>query len=250
MYPILIKIGPLSIYSYGLMVALGFLACIYLAQREARMLSFDPALLMDMSPFVLLGAVAGARAFFVMSQWQYYKAHLLEVPQVWHGGLVIYGGSLGALLMGWLWCRKKKAPLLTILDALSPYLPLGEALGRIGCFLNGCCYGALSSVPWAVTFPHLEGPRHPTQLYFFLNGLVLGGILMLLRPRRRYPGHLILYYFLLYPSARFFLEFFRGDIGTRYFGLGLAQVMSLVMAFIALTILLLKRKAPCSSSVS
>ena len=165
MHPILFHIGPLTLYSYGLMIAIGFLVAITLACRQATKLGLSPERIQTLGLVTLLSGLVGGRLGFVFLNWEFYRGNLLEILRLDHGGLVFYGGLGLGILMGLLYIRRSKLPMAQTVDLMVPPLVLAHAIGRIGCFLNGCCYGKFTDLPWGVAFPPETLHRHPTQLY-------------------------------------------------------------------------------------
>lgn len=208
MHPILLKLGPLSFFSYGFMVAFGFLAGIMLAYFLAKKADIDPEKIFDVSLFVLIGSIIGARIFYILFYFKDLK-NPLEIFMVWNGGLVFDGGLLFACFSIILACKLFKVPLLDMFDIAAPAAALGYAFGRIGCFLNGCCYGVECNLPWAVQFPNLPGLRHPTQIYASLAGLLILAALLHVFYRRKFPGQVFALGLCLYAIYRFSIEFIR-----------------------------------------
>ena len=208
MHPTLFSFGNFHVYSYGFMVAFGFLSGIFLAYFLAKRVNIVPDKVFDVSLFVLLGAIIGARLFYVILYYQELKTPW-DAFMIWQGGLVFYGGLLFAVLGLIGACKIFKISVLDMLDVAAPATALGYAFGRIGCFLNGCCYGDICSLPWAVHFPSLEGLRHPTQIYSSVAGLVIFAALLLMFYRRKFPGQIFASGVLFYGIYRFLIEFFR-----------------------------------------
>ncbi|MBI3615515.1 MAG: prolipoprotein diacylglyceryl transferase [Candidatus Omnitrophica bacterium] len=230
MHPILFRWGPFTFYSYGLMLALGFLGAIRLAARRALRLGLNPTQIQTLGVVVLLGGIAGARAAYVALNWAAFRSNLLEIIRLDHGGLVFYGGLAGGILTGIWTVRKAQLPLWITVDLMVPPLVLAHAIGRIGCFLNGCCYGKPSSVPWAVVFPPETVPRHPTQLYESGALILLFFLLKAVERRRPRPGTVFLIYGFSYGIWRFFIEFLRGDNPAAACGLTAFQWASIPLA--------------------
>ncbi|HZE20726.1 MAG TPA: prolipoprotein diacylglyceryl transferase, partial [Desulfobaccales bacterium] len=171
MHPILFKIGPVTIYTYGFLLALAFLAAIYVAGREAERLGLPGGKFFDLCFYIILAALVGSRLLFVILEPRTFFSHPLEALALWRGGLDFQGGLFLVLIVAYLFIRHHKLPWRPTLDALALGAPLGQFIGRMGCFMAGCCYGRPTNVPWAVTFtdPHTlcpyRVPVHPTQLY-------------------------------------------------------------------------------------
>ncbi len=253
MYPILLKIGSLSIYTYGFFIAVSFIVGILLAKQEARRLGENQDKIMDLCFYVLIAAIAGSRLFYVLVNPDIFISDPLEVLRVWNGGLVFYGGFVGALAVGLIYLKKQKMSILKTLDISAPALALAHFFGRIGCFFAGCCYGDVCDLPWAVTFTSSNSlapvgiPLHPTQIYSSLSNLSIFGFLWFFRTRKKFDGQLFWVYVLLYGIARSFIEVFRGDFrGRLVFGLlSTSQVIGgiLIVTAVVMLILLGRRTA-------
>ena len=219
MHPELFKIGPLTVHTYGVLVAAGFLLGLTLAVRQAKKEGIPPNKIVDLGFYILLSALIGSRLFYVMINAGHYLKNPLDIFKVWEGGLVFYGG-LVLTVPTVLWYVKKNAlNVWSTADLFAPSLAIGHAIGRIGCFYAGCCYGKpAEGVPWAVTFcdPQtlaLVGiPLHPTQLYESLGELTIFLVLITLRRHKSFNGQLFVAYVMLYSVLRFIVEFFRGDV--------------------------------------
>lgn len=212
MHPILLELGPLTLRSYGLMMALGFLAgigvLVWLNRQEKR----EDDLVLDLALWIMVGSIIGARAMYVAVMPDQFKGAPLEVFKVWNGGLVYYGGLIGGSLATVWFTRRRRVPLWHIADIAAPALALGQAFGRTGCWLNGCCYGVVSEEHGQV-FPSLGDhlPHLPTQLWEAGAALALAAFLLWWRGRRAYPGQVFTLYLLLYGVVRYVIELFRGD---------------------------------------
>jgi len=218
MFPILIKVGSIELRSYGVMIALAFVAGTWLGVREARRKGFDPELIYDLLFIVMLASLAGARLYYVLaSEPLEYLRHPWEILAVWKGGMSLHGGLVGGLLAGLWFTRSHRLPFWRFADTVTPSIMLGQAVGRMACVLNGCSYGRPTTLPWAITFTNPDSaaphnmPLHPTQFYELSTDLALFGILWLLRKRMRFDGQLFLIYWMSYGLARLILESFRGD---------------------------------------
>src|SRR5947209_7911921 len=137
------------------MVALGFLAGLWTASRRSHRDGFTPDQILDLGPWLIVGGILGARSLYVITFWreQFAGKPFWEMFMIQHGGLVFYGGFIGAVLAVVLYARLKKLQLWKVFDVLAPSLALGYSFGRVGCLLNGCCYGRACSLPWAIRFP-------------------------------------------------------------------------------------------------
>jgi len=229
MKPILFSFGAIHLYAYGFCIAAGLLLSLFLMKRRALKEGFPgPEEVFDMAFAVLVWGFAGARLFYVIQNLSYYAAQPLKIFAVWEGGLIFYGGAIAACLGFWLTARRKKLPFWKILDFIVPYGALTHAFGRIGCFLNGCCYGKACDLPWAVRFPELPYAVHPTQLYEAFYDLVLFMFLIKRRKRARFEGEIGLLYFLLYGMGRYMIEFLR-EPGWQWMGLTSNQWLSVAI---------------------
>ena len=228
MHPIALKLGPLPIHWYGVMVAVAFLLGLWTASRRGLRDKIPPEAIVDLGPWAIVGTILGARTLYVISYWQesFAGKPWTEIFAIWNGGLVFYGGLIGASLACMIFTRIRKLPLWRLADALAPSLALGYVFGRIGCFLNGCCYGRECHLPWAVTFPKDNPlspptyPVHPTQLYEALLNLCLYGFLAWLYRRKKFDGQIFGVYLVCYAFLRSFVEMFRGDYPERQHYLG------------------------------
>jgi phosphatidylglycerol:prolipoprotein diacylglycerol transferase len=217
-----IQIGSFAIHWYGILVATGFLAGLWTASRRAPLAGIPAEKVLDIGPWLIIGSILGARALYVFTFWreEFAGQPLLNMFMVWRGGLVFYGGLVGACLGTILFARVKKIPLWKLADVLTPSISLGYVFGRIGCLMNGCCYGRACSLPWAIRFPpghetHPVGspatPVHPTQIYEALLSLVLYFVLAWLYRRKKFDGQIFAVYLVVYACLRSFVEMFRGD---------------------------------------
>jgi len=212
MHPILLQLGPLVLRSYGLMMALGFAFGIALSLMLSRKEGRSDEVVLDLSVWIMVGAIVGARLFYVLVMPESYVAHPWQILAVWQGGLVYYGGLIGAGLSAYFWLRKHRQPVWAVADCLAPGLALGQAFGRLGCYLNGCCYGRVDQ-EHGVIFPALEDhlPHLPTQLYEAGFVLLLALFLLWFKAKRTYAGQVFWLYVFLYCLGRFAIEWLRGD---------------------------------------
>ncbi|NKB23333.1 MAG: prolipoprotein diacylglyceryl transferase [Kiritimatiellae bacterium] len=234
MNPICFQIGPITIYWFSIMAMLGFLfANIHwsvLARKEGYSTEFGSSLAL----WMILSGIVGARIAFVIANADLYREAPLTIFRIDQGGIIFYGGLIGASLAVILLATFKKEPIWAVGDLAISALPLGHALGRIGCLMNGCCYGLPTEHAWGV---HLHGAiRLPTQLYETFFNLVLYGFLCWMVPRRSKNGSIVVIYLLIYPPARFVIEFFRGDDRQQWLGLHTAQHMSLILFCVGLVL--------------
>lgn len=272
MHRVLIEIPlfgrQLPIYGYGLMLFVAFLAALALAARQARRNRLDPDTVYDLALWVFLGGLIGARLFYVVQYWGVRVHSLADVVKIWEGGIVLYGSLIGAAA-GFVFYRALRPfPVLPMLDALAPAMALGVAIGRVGCFLNGCCYGDRCGYPWAVQFPPdsppwwdqvrsgelpvasglldavrrgvaTEGipwslPVHPTQIYSVIGCILITLLLLAYNPLRRRDGSVMALLLVTYPVHRFLVEWLRGDEGAFLAGLTISQNFSIALLAVGL----------------
>lgn len=238
MHPIALKIGGLTIHWYGVFVAVGFLAGIWTATFRARTIGVKPETIMDFGIWMIVAGILGARLFYVIGNWeQEFAGHPIEIVRIDKGGLVFYGGFVGAVLASIWFVRRNKLTFWKLADMGAPSLALGHAIGRLGCFMNGCCFGGVCSLPWAVHYPAGSDPFrtqvneglilsvaktslgvHPTQLYESLGNLLIFAGLTWFYSKRTFDGQVFWLYVLLYAMLRFTVEFFRGDWDVHFLG--------------------------------
>ncbi|MEA3492818.1 MAG: prolipoprotein diacylglyceryl transferase [Candidatus Margulisiibacteriota bacterium] len=217
MRPILFNIGGLSIHSYGLMMAIAFLVGIFIAICYAKREELKGDIIIDLSVYVIIAAIVGARFLYVAGQWDKYKDNLLDIFMVQKGGLVFLGGLLLSILVVVLYAKRKRIPVLKLLDVLTPGTALGYAITRIGCFLNGCCFGMPTDSPCGIEFPpgslayfyYPDQHLHPTQLYSSASMLLAFIILIVLYRFKKFDGQIFYWGLIFYSVYRFAVEFLR-----------------------------------------
>lgn len=255
MYPNLFKIGPLTLHSYGLFLALGFIAGMRVAMHYAKREKMDPSHVMDLMLYIFVSGLVGAKLLHLLVDFDYYRQDWHRLAAVYQVGGVFYGGLILALLTSFWYVRRRKMDLWQTVDVLVMGLATGQIFGRIGCFLAGCCWGkeCYSGFPLAVIFHRPEAaeqvgtplgiPIHPTQLYeaIPLVGVVL--ILMYSYNHRKFSGQQLCLYLLLYSVLRFTVELFRGDPrGFLFDGLlSTSQFISIIAFVGAILIYLIRR---------
>lgn len=211
MRPIFFHLGPLPVYSFGFMVAAGLLLSMRLMTLRARRDGFPaPEQAADMVFTVVLSGFAGARLFYVLENPAWYAENPFLIFAFWEGGLIFYGGMISALAALLCFLAVKKIGMLRGLDFILPYVALSHTFGRVGCFLNGCCYGTACEFAWCVRQGEMTGTFHPVQLYEALFNALLFAFLNALYGRKRFDGQVAGLYFMFYALGRFVLEFWRG----------------------------------------
>lgn len=252
MYPVIAKFGPLTIYSYGMMVAIAFVIGLYVARFEARRKDIKIELVYDLAFYLIIGSLIGARLYYLVF---FEPSSFIEDPgavlKIWQGGLAIHGAILGGILTALLFSKIHKISFWKLADLVAPSIVLGQAIGRIGCFLNGCCFGVPTESVFGVHFPKeslayiaYNGLAvHPIQLYESFFSAIGFLFLWSMRRKIRFDGGLFLLYLVVYSCARIVLSGLRGDSlyiwGT---GLKVAQIMSGAIFVIAFIIFVKRQK--------
>lgn len=267
MYQELFRIGPLTINSYGIMLALAFIMGIFLAIKKAEKKGIDSNTIVNLAFIVMISAIVGSRLFYVLfhlsefkGRWIYTFLPIQPDGTIGLGGLIFLGGFIGALLSGAIYVYRKELSFWKVVDSVAPSLALGLFFGRIGCFLNGCCYGKACDLPWGVGFPsdspagYQMGntPIHPTQLYSSAYSLIIFAILMLLDKKKHFDGFLFGVFLVLYGVSRFIVDFFRFYESQMFLidGIGFNQLLSLLLLTSGITFLLLKRNDEISKGIN
>lgn len=225
MHPIIGHIGPLTIYSFGLMLAIAVVLCSVLLSRDAKKIGVSPDVVFDFAFWVILSGIIGSRIFFIFLNLGDFIANPAQIIMISNGGLAWQGGLILGGLTGVIYIKRKNLSLRGMADLCAPYLALGQGIGRLGCFLNGCCYGR--EVPWGIYFPVHDAHLHPTQLYeaaFLIAGFF---ILKYLQKNSVIRGEIFAAYLMLAGAGRFVNEFFRADHVTTPVGLSIFQIVSL-----------------------
>lgn len=217
MMPVLYKCPFFSIYTYGVFVALAFLVSSWLLSREAKSRGQDENVIYNLCVLLLVSGIVSARLFYVALNWDVFSGDLFEIVRLQHGGLVWFGGLIGAAIAALVYMKSKKLLIVPTLDLFAPYAALGQAIGRIGCFFNGCCYGREAG--WGFYFPAHGLNLVPAQL-FDAASLLLIFVFLRFIPQKAKHGIVFAAYLLLASAQRFFLEFIRGDERPFYFALG------------------------------
>jgi len=246
------KLAPIYVHSYGVMLLIGLAAGVWWLTRSGRAHGFILEDWIDFALIILLSGVVGARLLYVLLHLPEYGSAPITILFVWQGGLAYHGGVAGAIIAGYTFARARKISFPLIADLSAPAVALGYAFARIGCFLNGCCYGNECHLPWAVTFPSgTEAgaggfPRHPTQLYACAASFIIFLILTKLQSHIKVRGNLFLSYLFLYSIYRFIVEFFRRGATASVFvplaPLTEAQTASIVIGLGALIWMLLRSR--------
>lgn len=242
MMPVFFKCYFFSIYSYGVFAGLAFLTATFFILKEARRSHFDENFIYDFCIVLLISGIMCARLSYVVFNWSVFKGNLKEIIMLTHGGLIWYGGFVGAALFGCLFIKWRKQSILRVFDLFVPYVALAQAIGRIGCFFNGCCYGKPSE--FGIYFSVHDDILFPSQLLDSLTLLLIFVFLKLLSARSK-KGEVFCSYLMLASLQRFLMEFARGDERPFYHGLSIFQWASLGIFILGVSfylVLLWKRK--------
>jgi phosphatidylglycerol:prolipoprotein diacylglycerol transferase len=250
MFPNLFTIGPFTLHTYGLLVAIGFLSGILITVRIAKSRGINPQHVMDMGFFIIISAIVGSRLLYVLINFSYYIENPLDVFKIWQGGLVFSGGLIGVVLVSALYVRKQNITLWQMADLWSPAIALGQAIGRMGCLMAGCCYGKPTSSELGIVFtdPHslapINIPLQPTQIYSSISGFVIFGILLALQSKRKFNGQVFLWFLIMHSTARLFIERLRGDDRGILLGgdMSVTQLTTLIILFASIIGLNILRK--------
>jgi len=258
MLPRLFDLGPLSVYTYGVLLATAYLLGLQLALVRARRHGLDAQRVMDLGILVIVSALVGAKLLLIVTDYEYFRANPTDIFSLVRSGGVFYGGLIVAVAAAFWYLRRHPLPFWTTTDVFAPGIALGHVIGRFGCFFAGCCYGRPTTAPWGVTFTNplaaelvgtpLGVRLHPTQLYeAAAELLILVGLLVYERRWRAFPGRTFWTYMLLYAVSRFAIEFFRGDPRGDVFGtFSTSQFISIVLAPLSLVMLVVLSRRPAA----
>ena len=254
MYPRLFELGPLTLYTYGVLLAAAYLVGLKLAMVRAKAQGLDANRVLDLGIYIIIAALVGAKALLAIVDFNVYWNSPREILSLLRSGGVFYGGLILAVAVALWYIRRVGLPLWTTCDVFAPGIALGHVVGRFGCFFAGCCYGKPTSLPWGITFTDpfaqtnvgtpLGVPLHPTQLYEAgAEALILGLLLFTERKGRPFAGRTFWLYMLLYAISRFIIEFFRGDERGTVFMFSTSQFISLLLAPLAVAMLVYLSRA-------
>jgi phosphatidylglycerol:prolipoprotein diacylglycerol transferase len=239
-HQILFELGPIKVPSYGFMLGIAFLAAFlwfYTQIKNQKMLDHTLVLL----ALAIFSAIIGGRGLFVLLNYKHFLSYPIEIFYVWDGGLVFYGAFALFFLFAFIYFKKYKLVPLLYLDYCAVVLALGLGITRIGCFLNWCCYGIQSNLPWAIKVAG-DVARHPTQIYSSIFNFALFLFLWFVLKKKYSKGMVTALFFMLYGGFRFLIDFIRYYEGVYYFGFLTAfQIISLISIAVGLFILLRKK---------
>jgi len=240
MYPVLFHLSEqITIRSYGIMLAIAFFVGIFIARRFAKKDDVKPALITDLSFWIILATIIGGRLLYVLMNLKDYTKHPIDIVRIWQGGLIFYGGFFLSILVAIWYFKRNKIDVWRGLDVLSPAAAIGYSIARIGCFLNGCCYGKPTKSIFGIKFPlsssagiycaKVGSKIHPTELYAMLASLVIFFILWFCYKKRKFYGQIFWSYIFLYSVYRFLIEFIRGDKEPVALGLTAIQFITIAL---------------------
>lgn len=239
MFPVLCSIGPFTVYSFGFMIAAAVVVCSFLMGRDAFKVGIPKETVYDFAFWTAFAGIIGSRIFYILLNLEYFRENPSELLQIQHGGLAWQGGLILGFAAALIFLKRKKLGVFKFLDLASPYAALGQAIGRIGCFLNGCCYG--KPVAWGPYFPEHHDHLHPTQIYECIGLVIVFFVLKNLNAKKLTPGRTFAAYFMLAAALRFIVQFFRYDYDPGFLGIGVFQWIC-VAVFAASAMFFLSRK--------
>jgi phosphatidylglycerol:prolipoprotein diacylglycerol transferase len=255
-YPELLSIGPVTLYTYGVLLAASYLLGLWLAMRRARAWGLDANRVLDLGIYIIIAALIGAKLLLLIVDFDQFRRTPEELLSLARSGGVFYGGLIMAVVVAFWYIGRHRMPFWTTCDVFAPGIALGHVTGRLGCFAAGCCYGRPTDVAWAVIFTDpraaanvgtpLGIPLHPTQLYEAgAELLILVALLATERKGRPFAGRTFWLYMLLYALSRFVIEIYRGDPRGEFLGMSTSQFISVVLAPLSVAMLIwLSRTAP------
>jgi phosphatidylglycerol:prolipoprotein diacylglycerol transferase len=253
MHPRLFELGPVTVYTYGVLLAAAYLLGLKLAMVRAKSRGLDHTRVLDLGIYIIISALVGAKLLLLITDFRSFVSNPSELLSLARSGGVFYGGLILAVVVALWYIRRIGLPLWTTCDVFAPGIALGHVIGRMGCFFAGCCYGKPTSVAWAITFrdPYaaanvgtpLNIPLHPTQLYEAgAEALILVLLLATESRGKRYPGRTFWLYMLLYAISRYVIEMFRDDPRGTVGMFSTSQFISIVLAPLAVIMLVYLRR--------
>jgi phosphatidylglycerol---prolipoprotein diacylglyceryl transferase len=254
MYPRLFELGPMTVYTYGVLLAAAYLLGLKLAMNRAKALGLDAVRILDLGIYIIISALIGAKLLLLVTDFQSFRSDPRELLTLARSGGVFYGGLILAVTVALWYIRRSGLPLWTTCDVFAPGIALGHVVGRFGCFFAGCCYGRETSVPWAITFTDpfaaanvgtpLGVHLHPTQLYEAgAEFLILMALLLTEKKGKPFAGRTFWLYILLYAISRYVIEMYRGDPRGSVGIFSTSQFISVVLAPVAVAMLVLLARA-------
>lgn len=240
MHPIICQIGPFTVYAYGFMLVVAFFISSTLASQIARKQKINADIIFNLAFVIFISGIVGARVFYIIQNLSFYLKNPIEIIMLAHGGLSWFGGLILSIICAVAYLKTRRLSIYKIFDLIAPFVALGQALGRIGCLLNGCCFGRITK--FGIYFPLHRLILIPTQLYASLALILVFIILRFLQERPHPEGQIFFTYLLLYSLKRFIIEFWRMDNTVIFLGLTLFQLISLtIFCFSFLKLFLIKQ---------
>src|SRR5881628_3276617 len=254
MYPRLLELGPITLYTYGVLLAAAYLAGLKLAMVRAKARGLDANRVLDLGIYIIISALVGAKLLLLITDFKTFTSDPRELLTLARSGGVFYGGLILAVAVALWYIRRIGLPLWTTCDVFAPGIALGHVVGRFGCLFAGCCFGKPTTKPWGITFTDpfaaanvgtpLGVALHPTQLYEAgAELLILIVLLVTERKGRPFPGRTFWLYMLLYAISRFIIEFFRGDDRGTVWMFSTSQFISILLAPLAVAMLVYLSRA-------
>jgi len=245
-HPILFSFGPFTIYWYGFFIVLGMMIGVILTLKLAKIYKIDENKIMDLSFWLIINSIIGARIYHVILQSHYYRNHLFEIPMIWRGGIAIHGAILAGLLTIWYFSKKNSISFLKISSIIVPALALAQAIGRWGNYFNQELFGKPTNLPWGIPISSIHIPQeylgnsyfHPAFLYESIGNLFIFFILiyfnyLIIKYKKFKLEYLTFIYLILYSILRFFMEYIRTDPTPVFFGLRTPQIVSLIIIILS-----------------
>jgi phosphatidylglycerol:prolipoprotein diacylglycerol transferase len=257
-YPELFSLGPVTVYSYGVLLAASYLLGLRLAMWRAKKWGLEPNRVLDLGIYIIIAALVGAKLLLLVVDFDQFSRPE-ELLTLARSGGVFYGGLLLAVAVAFWYIARHRMPFWTTCDVFAPGIALGHVTGRLGCLAAGCCYGKPTDVPWAIIFTNpaaqanvgtpLGIPLHPTQIYEAGAELLILLLILATENRgRRFPGRTFWTYMFLYAVSRYIIEIYRGDPRGTVFGVfSTSQFISVVLAPLSIAMLVwLSRRTPAA----
>ncbi|MDD2890685.1 MAG: prolipoprotein diacylglyceryl transferase [bacterium] len=255
MHRVIVNLGPISITSWGLSLALAFFIGIWLVDKRAQKYNISRPVIADLCFLIIISSVVGARGAYIIENFSYYSKQPMEIFKIWEGGMILYGGVLVAILCGIIFLSRKRINILSVMDIFAPSIAMGIGIGRLGCFFNGCCFGRPTNLPWGAVFPP-DSPAgsafqsgvhiHPTQIYESLVGFCIFGFLLLLEKivpsiTKKSKGYLFWILLILYSIWRFFIDYIRYYESNAYIFVGFThgQIVSICLLLVSVIAIIL-----------
>src|SRR5438093_3364072 len=254
MYPRLFEFGPITVYTYGVLLAAAYLLGLKLAMTRAQKRGLDHNRVLDLGIYIIISALIGAKLLLLVTDFSTFRNDPKELLTLARSGGVFYGGLILAVIVALWYIRRHGLPLWTTTDVFAPGIALGHVVGRFGCLFAGCCYGKPTNLPWGITFTDpfaaanvgtpLGVPLHPTQIYEAgAELLILIVLLVTERKGRGFAGRTFWLYMLLYAISRFVIEFYRGDERGAVGIFSTSQFISILLAPLAIGMLVYLSRA-------